>query len=119
LHAEILATAAELSDGPDDLAANAALATIEALHNQLSRGLSMLAAVSESTTAWQPGELLLATARATADVVAATAALAKAPTSRLPAAVGTVTRVLTQAAATHAAIMASIERTAGLKGESG
>jgi hypothetical protein len=119
LHAEILATAAELSDGPDDLAANAALAAVEALHNQLARGLSTLTAVTESTTAWPPGELQLATARATADVVAATAALGKAPSGRLPVAVGTLTRALTQAAATHAAIMASIERTAGLKGESG
>jgi hypothetical protein len=36
LHAEILGAAAELSDGPDDSAVGAALAAVEALHNQLA-----------------------------------------------------------------------------------
>jgi hypothetical protein len=119
LHAQILGAAAELSDGPDDPAVGAALAAVEALHNQLARGLATLAAVSESTTSWPLRDLQRSSLQATADVVTATSGLAEAPSAYLPALIKDAMRAVTGAAATHAAIMASIERTAGPAGESG
>ena len=119
LHAQILGAAADLSDSSDDPTAGAALATVEALHNQLSLGLATLAAVSESTTSWPLRDLQRAGLQATADVVMATSGLAAAPSAHLPAPIKDAMRAVTGAAATHAAIMASIERTAGLNGESG
>jgi hypothetical protein len=119
LHAEILGAAAELSDGPDDSAVGAALAAVEALHNQLARGLATLAAVSESTMSWPLRDLQRASLQATADVVQATSGLAAAPSARIPAPIKDAVHAVTGAAATHAGIMASIERTVGPKGESG
>jgi hypothetical protein len=119
LHAEILGAAAELSDGPDDSAAGAALAAVEALHNQLARGLATLAAVSESTMSWPLRDLQRASLQATADVVQAASGLAAAPSARIPAPIKDAVHAVTGAAATHAGIMASIERTVGPKGESG
>jgi hypothetical protein len=119
LHTQLLSAAAELSDGPHDPAASAELATIEALHNQLARGLATLSAVSESTTSWLLRDLQRASLQATADVVMASSGLAGAMSGHLPAAISDAMRAVSGAAAAHEAIMAGIERTTGLTGESG
>ena len=114
LHAQILHAGAELGDGPDAPTASAALATVEALHNQLARGLATLAAMSEAPQSWPLEKLQRASLQATADVVSATSALTATSSAQLPAAIKQALHAVTGASATHAAAMATIEKNLGL-----
>ncbi len=114
LHAQILHAGTVIADGPDAPTASAALATVEALHNQLARGLATLAAMSEAPQSWPLEKLQRASLQATADVVSATSALTATSSAQLPAAIKQALHAVTGASATHAAAMATIEENLGL-----
>ncbi|WP_344808150.1 beta propeller repeat protein [Microlunatus ginsengisoli] len=112
LQTAVLQAGLELSDArKTDAAAAAALAGVEALDNQLARGLATLTAISDSALSWPVQGLARAAAAATEQVVTATAAIRATRLESVPTTVANAARITADTSEAHAALMARIART--------
>ncbi len=112
LHNTIWQTGERLNDADGtNPSAAAALAHVEALHNQLARGLGTLTTISESPQSWPVRDLERASVEATALVSQAADRLAAAGKAlKLPATLATAVHTVVAASVEHAAAAAKLDR---------